>query len=59
MFQNCTAFNQNVGSFNLTAVTSIYGIFQNSGISVANYDAILTAWNTAGYTNKNLGDASL
>jgi Mycoplasma protein of unknown function, DUF285/Bacterial Ig-like domain (group 3) len=58
MFFRCTAFNQNVGNLDITAATDMVEIFNNSGISVANYDAILTAWNTAGYTNKNLGDAS-
>jgi surface protein len=58
MFNGCTTFNQNVGNFNITAATNMTDIFKNSGISIANYDAILTAWNTAGYTNKNLGDAS-
>ncbi len=58
MFNGATSFNQNVGSFNIGAVTNMSNIFLNSGISSANYDAILTAWNTAGYTNKNLGNAS-
>jgi surface protein len=58
MFNGATAFNQNVGTFNIAAATNMAGMFQNSGISVANYDAILTAWNTAGYINKNLGNAS-
>ena len=33
-------------------------IFFNSGISQTNYDAILMAWDNAGYTNKDLGFAT-
>jgi surface protein len=58
MFNVATSFNQNVGSWNIVNATNMNNIFNNSGINVANYDAILTAWNNAGYTNKNLGDAS-
>jgi len=58
MFDNTLAFNQNIGSWNIANITSMTNIFNNSGINVDNYDAILTAWNNAGYTNKNLGNAS-
>jgi surface protein len=58
MFYYARAFNQNIGSWNITNATSITNIFNNSGINVTNYDAILTSWNTAGYINKNLGNAS-
>jgi surface protein len=58
MFFGATAFNQNIGPLNLSSIVFIDNIFKNSGINVSNYDAILTAWNNAGYTNKNLGDAS-
>jgi surface protein len=58
MFSGANAFNQNIGTWNIANVTYMPLIFNNSGISVSNYDAILTAWNTQGYTNKNLGDAS-
>ncbi|MBL7787632.1 MAG: BspA family leucine-rich repeat surface protein, partial [Chitinophagales bacterium] len=57
MFENCTAFNQNIGNLNIGNATTMLNIFFNSGISRANYDAILIAWDAAGYTNKNLGDA--
>ncbi len=58
MFLNAANFDRNIGNFNIAAATNMTGIFNGSGISVANYDAILTTWNTAGYTNKNLGNAS-
>ena len=57
MFSGANTFNQNIGSWNITNATVITDIFNNSGINVSNYDAILTAWNAAGYTNKNLGNA--
>jgi hypothetical protein len=58
MFQACSVFDQNVGYLDITAATDMNNIFNNSGISATNYDKILTAWNTAEYTNKNLGNVS-
>ncbi len=58
IFTGCNAFNQYVGNLNLSNVTNMVNIFLNSGISQSTYDAILKAWDNAGYTNKNLGDAS-
>ena len=58
MLNRANAFNQNIGTWNITNTTNMTDIFRNSGINVNNYDAILTAWNTVGYTNKNLGVAS-
>ena len=58
MFDNALAFNQSIGSWNIANVSNMTNIFNGSGINVANYDAILTAWNTAGYTNKNPGNTS-
>jgi surface protein len=58
LFSNASAFNQNISSWNIANATNMTNIFNNSGINVSNYDAILTAWNASGYTNKNLGDAS-
>lgn len=58
MFDYARAFNQNIGSWNIANATSMTNIFNNSGINVTNYDAILTAWNAAGYTNKILGNTS-
>jgi surface protein len=58
MFNGANTFNQNIGSWNINNVTNMTNIFNNSNINVVNYDNTLTTWNTAGYTNKNLGNAS-
>ncbi|MCU0470618.1 MAG: BspA family leucine-rich repeat surface protein [Arcicella sp.] len=58
MFNGASAFNQNIGSWNIANSIYMIDIFRNSGINVANYDAILTAWNSVGYTNKNLGNVA-
>jgi surface protein len=58
MFKNAVAFNQDLSSWNISSATYMFGMFQNSGVSRANYDAMLIAWDTAGYRNKNLGEAS-
>jgi surface protein len=58
MFSRASMFNQNIGSWNISNATNMYdmyGIFYNSGINIDNYDAILIAWNMAGYINRNLG----
>jgi surface protein len=57
-FLSATTFDQNIGSWNITNVMNMNNIFKNSGITLSNYDAILTAWNAAGYINKNLGSVS-
>ncbi|MFN8347614.1 MAG: BspA family leucine-rich repeat surface protein, partial [Spirosomataceae bacterium] len=58
MFAGCSAFNQNLGAWNLGAVTNMNAMLGGTGLSITNYDNTLIGWNTAGYTNKNLGDAS-
>jgi surface protein len=58
MYLNATSFNQNLANWNIGNATSMQNIFLSSGISKENYDAMLIGWNTAGYTNKNLGNAS-
>jgi surface protein len=58
MFYGASAFNQNIGSWNITNTIDIINIFYGSGINVSNYDAILTTWNIAGYTNKYLGNTA-
>jgi surface protein len=58
MFNRARAFNQNIGSWDITNTFDMIDIFYGSGINVANYDAILKAWNLAGYTNRYLGNTA-
>ena len=46
MFYKATAFNQNIGSWNVSKVTNMNEMFYNSGLSTANYDALLIGWAT-------------
>ena len=47
MFYNTTAFNQSLGSWNVSNVTNMQGMFfLGSGLSTANYDATLIGWST-------------
>ena len=45
MFQS-TSFNQNIGSWNVSNVTTMSNMFNNAGLSTANYDATLIGWAT-------------
>ncbi|KYG79215.1 hypothetical protein AWW67_12600 [Roseivirga seohaensis] len=44
VFENATAFNQNLSNWEITNIENLYAIFNNSGLSVANYDATLIGW---------------
>lgn len=46
MFDGASAFNQNLGNWNVSNVTNMTGMLNNSGLSIANYDATLTGWST-------------
>jgi surface protein len=48
MFSNATAFNQPIGSWNVSNVTDMSGMFSGTGLSTANYDATLIGWATRG-----------
>ena len=50
-FSDATAFNQNLASWNITAVDSVNdggmsGMFDNSGLNTLNYTNILNGWST-------------
>ena len=44
MFLFCLLFNQDLSSWNISNVTTMTGIFNNTRISVDNYDNILNTW---------------
>ncbi|WP_299438625.1 BspA family leucine-rich repeat surface protein [uncultured Aquimarina sp.] len=44
MFTGSSSFDQNLGNWNLQKVIDINAMLDNSGLSVANYDATLMGW---------------
>jgi surface protein len=58
MFYYATNFNQAIGNWNIALATNMIDIFKNSGLSTYNYDNTLIAWDAAGFSNKNLGNAA-
>ncbi len=44
MFASAPSFNQNIGSWNVSNLTSASNMLDNSGLSVANYNALLSGW---------------
>ena len=44
MFNDATAFNQNIGGWDISSVFSCTFMLTDSGLSTANYDALLIGW---------------
>lgn len=49
MFYNCDSYDQDMSSWDINQVTAFSGFMQNAaGLSTANYDALLIAWDAQG-----------
>tara|TARA_R110002073_G_scaffold273708_1_gene437162 strand:- start:631 stop:1476 length:846 start_codon:yes stop_codon:yes gene_type:complete len=44
MLYNCTAFDQDLSNWDVSSVTNYSQLMGNTGVSTANYDALLVAW---------------
>ncbi|BFP42072.1 hypothetical protein FGF1_29170 [Flavobacteriaceae bacterium GF1] len=51
MFSGASVFDRNLGEWNLAALTSGTSMLNNSGLSVANWDATLIGWYGQYFTN--------
>ena len=60
MFLGATSFNQDIGGWNIANVINMSYMLNNSGLSIANYDATLMGWATqTTQPNINLGAQGL
>ncbi|NBB21423.1 BspA family leucine-rich repeat surface protein [Runella sp. CRIBMP] len=61
MFVGCSTFNQNLASWGsqLNANVDITDFLNNCGMSIANYDATLTAFATGSVTGRSMGAVNL
>jgi len=56
MFSKATEFDQDISAWNIVMVSNMTNMLDNSALSQANYDALLTQWSTLNVTdNVNLG----
>jgi len=44
MFTDASAFNQNLGTWDVTSLIDATNMFLNIALSTANYDALLIGW---------------
>jgi hypothetical protein len=44
MFSEALLFNQNLEDWNISKVGNMFGMFDDSGLSTTNYDALLIGW---------------
>lgn len=46
LFNGATSFNDNISSWDISNVTSMFGMLLNTSLSTANYDLLLNGWST-------------
>ncbi|UOY05349.1 BspA family leucine-rich repeat surface protein [Muricauda sp. SCSIO 64092] len=51
LFEGATAFDQDLGDWDMGQVNNGLRMLDNSGLSVANWDATLTGWDAQNFTN--------
>lgn len=56
-FYQATAFDQNLGNWDVSNVTNMSNMFLDTGLSIANYDALLNGWSTQTLNNNVPFDA--
>ena len=59
MFEGCAAFNQSLATFKLNDKVNLANFLNNSGLSVANYDATLKAFNAQSVTGRTMDATGL
>jgi|LSQX01.1.fsa_nt_gb surface protein len=59
MFYEATLFNNNISTWNFNNTVNLSGFIVNSGLSVTNYDNLLTRFEQLGLQNKTLNADSL
>jgi len=63
MFSGAISFDQDISSWQIDSLTDATGMFDNSGMSTANYDELLKSWDTQagnkGVTGVQLGAAGV
>jgi len=63
MFREASSFNQDISTWQIDNLTDASGMLDNSGMSTANYDALLESWDTQagnkGVTGVQLGAAGV
>ncbi|MFV0506568.1 MAG: BspA family leucine-rich repeat surface protein [Bacteroidales bacterium] len=58
MFQKVKSFDQDISSWNISSLTTAENMFEEAGLSVVNYDALLIGWNSQNRTNVKLNGGS-